>query len=271
MRPTPYVASLRIYEPLSAFSPAENLRWANLPITTATNADEQIRALARIINLEPPALKPDGAHIIEVEGRRYICPWSTAARCWAALENFKETLPNNIAKFFLPQNLEEAISINSEIIEDKVPHIITETWMIPPRWFSLFTPDERTRGHNDNGAFTYLRTDIASAKKRCMFTHQTVVASFGNGPIEQEIADLLEWMDLFHPESIVELDYGGLATFLENSLIEEGEPGIDADSSVEDLHLSLAGLAQGDGAQAGLGYQRLMNRWRRVAALEQAM
>ena len=104
-----------------------------------------------------------------------------------------------------------------------------------------------------------------------LFRSQTVVASFGNGPIEGEIADLLEWMDLFHPESIVELDYGGLATYLENSLIEAGEPGLDADTSVEDLHLSLNGLASGDGARAGMGYQRLMNRWRRVAALEQAM
>jgi hypothetical protein len=271
MRPTPYVASLRIYEPISAFSPAESLRWQAIPASQPTAIDEQSRALTRIITSEPPALKPDGAHIIDQDGKRYVCPWSTAARCWAALEDFKSTLPNNISKMFLPQNLEDAISINSEIIEDKVPHIITETWMIPPRWFSLFTTNERVRGHNLNEPFTYLRTSITKAKQRCMFTHQTVVASFGNGPIEQEIADLLEWMDLFHPESIIELDYGGLATYLENSLIENGEPGLDADTSIEDLHLSLAGLASGDGARAGQGYQRLMNRWRRVAALEQAM
>ena len=239
--------------------------------TETTTNEEQERALSRIITSEPPALKPDGAHIIDQDGKRYVCPWSTAARCWAALEDFKTTLPKKIAKMFLPQNLEDAISINSEIIEDKVPHIITETWMIPPRWFSLFTEEERVRGHKNNEPFTYFRTSIANAKKRCMFTHQTVVASFGNGPIEGEIADLLEWMDLFHPESIVELDYGGLATYLENSLIENGEPGLDADTSCEDLHLSLEGLASGDGARAGQGYQRLMSRWRRVAALEQAM
>jgi hypothetical protein len=271
MRPTPYVASLRIYEPISAFSPAESLRWQAITKTEATTNEEQERALSRIITSEPPALKPDGAHIIDQDGKRYVCPWSTAARCWAALEDFKTSLPNNITKLFLPQNLEEAISINSEVIEDKVPHIISETWMIPPRWFSLFSPEERVRGHKLNEPFTYFRTSIQNAKKRCMFTHQTVVASFGNGPIEQEIADLLEWMDLFHPESIVELDYGGLATYLENSLIENGEPGLDADTSCEDLHLSLEGLASGDGARAGQGYQRLMSRWRRVAALEQAM
>ena len=207
---------------------------------------------------------------MEWEGQRYVCPWSTAARCWAALEDFKSSLPLPVTKFFLPQNIEDAININSESIEDKIPHIITETWMIPPRWFGLFEPEERLRGQSEDGPFTVMRTSIANAKKRCMFTHQTVVASFGNGPIEQEIADLLEWMSLFHPESIVEVDYGGLAGYLEQSLIAEGEQGLEADTSIEDIQLSLAGLSQGDGTRAGTGYERLISRWRRVAAYEQA-
>ena len=140
MRPTPYVASLRIYEPISAFSPAEQLRWNAIPLTSSTGWDEQHRALQRVIVTEPPALRPDGAHILEWEGKRYVCPWSTAARVWAALENFKGSLPLPVAKMFVPDNVEEAIKVNSEIIEDKVPHIISETWMIPPRWFSLFKP-----------------------------------------------------------------------------------------------------------------------------------
>jgi len=271
MRPTPYVTSLRIYEPIYSFTPAERLRWESIPITASTGFDEQSRALHRIIKIEPPSLRPDGAHILEWEGARYVCPWSTAARCWAALENFKDTLPLPIVKFFVPENIEEAININSEIIEDKVPHIITETWMVPPRWFSLFEPEERLRGQSEDGPFTIMRTSIANAKKRCMSTHQAVVASFGNGPIEQEIADLLEWMSLFHADSIVEVDYGGLAGYLEKSLIENGEDGLEADTSIEDIHLSLAGLSEGDGVRAGTGYERLISRWRRVSAFEQAM
>ena len=68
MLPTPYVASLRIYEPLSAFSPAEALRWSAIPSTNATNTEEQSRALTRIVTSEPPALKPDGAHLLEIDG-----------------------------------------------------------------------------------------------------------------------------------------------------------------------------------------------------------
>ena len=271
MRPTPYVASLRIYEPLSAFAPAERLRWSNLPLHEPTTREEEERAMRRTIITEPPALKPDGAHIIEIDGQRFVSPWSTATRCWAALETFKGSMPAPVTRFFVPQNMEDAITINSEMIEDKVPHIISETWMIPPRWFSLFDPTERLRGHSHEGAFTILRAPISKAKQRCMFTHQTVISSFGVGPIEQEIADLLEWLNLFHAESIVELDYGGVANYLEKTLIENGEDGIEADSSVEDIQLSLGGLSTGDGAKAGEGYERLISRWRRVAALESAM
>jgi hypothetical protein len=81
----------------------------------------------------------------------------------------------------------------------------------------------------------------------------------------------LIWITLFDSNSIVECDYGGLAIYLEKSSIENGEPGLNADTSIEDVARSLAGLAAGDGALAGQGYERLVTRWRRVAAFEQAM
>jgi hypothetical protein len=205
------------------------------------------------------------------EGKRYIAPWSTAARCWAALDDFKSSLPVTLSKFFLPQKIEDAINVNSEVVEDKVSHIITATWSIPPRWFALFEPSDRLRGSNDDGAYTILRTSISNAKQRCLFAHQAVMNAFGQGPIEQEIEDLLTWLSLFHADSIVECDYGGLAIYLSKSLIENGQPGLNADTSIEDVARSLAGLAAGDGALAGQGYERLVTRWRRVAAFEQAI
>ena len=269
-RPTPYVASLRVYEPITAFTPAEQLRWHAISLDTSTGLEEQRRALHRTIVAEPTSVRPDGAHILEHEGKRYVCPWTTATRSLTALEDFKEMLPLPVAKFFLPQNIEEAITNNSQLVEDKIPYIISETWMIPPRWFSLFLPGDRIIGNVDGEPFLMMRTSIAQAKQRCMFTHQTVVANFGNGPIEQEIADLLEWLSLFDSESVVEVDYGGLATYLERILISNGESGLEADTSIEDINSSLAGLASGDGEAAGIGYERLISRWRLVAAMESA-
>ena len=270
MRPTPYVASLRVYEPIESFEPVDQVRWSQLTITSPTGWDEQVRSLKRSITSEPANLKPDGAHILEHEGKRYVAPWSTAARCWAALEDFKFTLPRSVIKFFIPQTIEDSIKSTIDIVEDKVSHILTSTWSIPPRWFALFTPDERLRGVNKDGHFTILRTSILNAKTRCTFTHQAVLGAFGEGTVAGEIAELLAWLEIFDGKSILELDYGGLAAYLNLQLIDNGEVGLDADTSVEDVNTSIAGLASGDGVLASRGYERLVSRWRRVSALESA-
>jgi hypothetical protein len=95
--------------------------------------------------------------------------------------------------------------------------------------------------------------------------------AFGPGPVEEEIIQLLNWLNVFDPKSIVELDYGGLAIYLDKALKDAGEDGINVDSSIEDVQHSIAGLAAGDGVMAGQGYERLVTRWRKVSALEQAM
>ena len=72
MRPTPYVASLRIYEPLEAFDVSDQLRWQDLDSSVDTRREEQALALRRLVFPEPPAVRPDGAHILDIDGARYI-------------------------------------------------------------------------------------------------------------------------------------------------------------------------------------------------------
>ena len=64
MRPTPYVASLRVYEPIDSFEVVDQLRWSQIAITSPTGWDEQVRSLKRSITSEPVNLKPDGAHVL---------------------------------------------------------------------------------------------------------------------------------------------------------------------------------------------------------------
>jgi hypothetical protein len=271
VRPTPYVASLRIYEPLSAFDPVDRLRWQSIDAAIDSRRAEQELALRRLVFPEPPAGRPDGAHVLDINGVRYVSPWSTATRCWAALDDFKDSLPSSITPFFVPPSLEEVITTGVDLLEDRVPHIITETWVIPPRWFSLFTPEERVRGEDEDGVYSFARTTMTKARERAEKSHQIVLGAFGQGSVEQEIENLLDWLELFHPESLVELDYGGLASYLDASLRAQGLDGISDDSSIEDVAHSLAGLAAGDGAVAGQGYERLVTRWRSVQAVESAM
>ena len=270
MLPTPYVASLRVYEPIDSFDAKDQIRWSKISDSTQTLVNEQNISLSRMIRDDLSTFKTDGIHILEIDSKKYIAPWSTSTRCWAALDDFKSLFPSSLIPFFIPQKLEESIKLLGEIIEDKVSHIITSTWSIPPRWFALFSPEDRLRGNNKDGAFTILRTTIASAKQRATFTHQSVLGAFGVGAIESEISDLIKWLEIFDAKSIVELDYGGLATYLNNLLLLNGEVGLDADTSVEDVASSIAGLASGDGALASRGYERLVSRWRKVAAMESA-
>ena len=233
-----------------------------------TGNQEQSLALNRVIRPEPPVARIDGAHIIEHEGERYIAPWSTALRTWAALSNFKESLPTNITPFFLPEAIEDVLTSGIEDADigfDKAPHILTETWVIPPRWFTIFSPEERLRGESPDGPFTIVRTTLVNARKRAQIAYAAVISSFGDGDVAEEMKTLVDWLDIFHPGSIVELDYGGLAGF-----IALAEGGIESDSSLEDIQRSLAGLISGDGEEAGIGYSRLVSRWRKVAMYEQA-
>ena len=271
MRPTPYVASLRIYEPLSAFEPADRLRWQELKADENSKRSEQELALHRLVFPETQAGRPDGAHILDIDGLRYVSPWSTATRCWAALDDFKESLPSSVTPFFIPQSLEDVITAGVDLMEDRVPHILTENWMIPPRWFSLFMAEERVRGEDEDGLFCTMRATIADAKARTEVAHQTVRNAFGEGSVEAEIEHLLEWLDMFHNKSLVELDYGGLANYLDHGLRLAGEEGLEADTSIEDVLLSLSGLAAGDGQMAGQGYERLVSRWRIVQSFESAI
>ena len=270
MRPTPYVASLRIYEPLSAFEPVDRLRWQTLVISQSSFIFEEELALRRLVFPETPTGRPDGVHILEVDGERYVSPWATATRCWAALDNFKDSLPSTVVPFFVTPAIEDVITAGVDLLEDKVPHILNETWVIPPRWFLLFLPEERQRGEDEAGLFTTARTTIAHAKMRAKAAHETVVSAFGEGPVEQDLEGLLEWLEMFHPKSYVELDYGGLAIYLDKSIRDNGEDGLSADTSIEDVLRSLVGLAAADGMLAGQGYERLVSRWRKVQALESA-
>lgn len=271
MSATPYVASLRIFEPISAFPAADRLRWEVLSTEVDTYREEQQLALRRLIAPESPALRPDGVHIMDIDGARFISPWSTASRCWAALDDFKESLPSSVVPFFLPPALEEVITSGMENVEDRIPHILSETWMVPPRWLALFQPEERERGYDNGVAYSRARTTMAKALERCRNSHEIVLQSFGQGVVEQEIEELVEWLELFHPLSMVALDYGGLAQYLDHTLKSDGMSGIEDDGSIEDVIFSLSGLSTGDGAIAGEGYNRLVSRWRPVQALESAM
>lgn len=267
--PTPYAAWLRVYEPYEAFSSQEQIKFSPNSILENSPFREQFNSIVRLALSQSITNYSDGFYVISRGDKRFISPWSTGIRCQTAFRDFNGSLPDSIAAMFFP-NFEAVQDDLDLLITESTPHILSTTWMIPPRWFALFEEKEKLIGSNSFGPFVLLRTDIALAKERCRKAHEVVERAFGSGPVESEIAQLLNWLEIFDPQSILECDYGGLALYLHRSLLNNGEAGIEADSSVQDVKDALEGLALGDSFKAGEGYSRLMTRWRRVAAFEQA-
>lgn len=269
VHPTPYAAWLRVYEPYDAFSSQDQIRFS--PNSTLENSPfrEQLNSIGRLINNQFDSDYSDGFYVITRGGKRFISPWSTEIRSQIAFQEFRSSLPESISAMFF-SNFESIEANLDSQINDSIPHILTTTWMIPPRWFALFDENEKLTGSNHLGPFVILRTEIALAKARCKKAHAIVHKAFGSGPVESEIAQLLSWLEAFNPESILECDYGGLATYLHQALLNDGKAGIEADSSIRDVHEALEGLSAGDGARAGESYARLVTHWRRVATFEQA-
>lgn len=267
---TPYVASLRVYEPIEVFSEIQQRIWLKSSSLVNSIKEEQVRSLKRTVNPFAPLSANDEVHVVELSGKKYYCPWTTQARIASALLDFKSIIPTKLFSYFIGESKEKELFFSSQEFENKIPHIKSVNWNIPPSWFALFKTDERIYGNHEGFAFTYFHTRLGDAIKRGRFLHNIVLGAFGAGPIEEEIKELNDWLTNFNQDSIIELDYGGLAVFLEKVLISEGKLGLEEDTSVEDLQISLAGLASADGNKAGRGYNNLISRWQKVSRFQQA-
>jgi hypothetical protein len=73
-----------------------------------------------------------------------------------------------------------------------------------------------------------------------------------------ELTTLTEWLEEFHPDSMVELDYGSVADR------------VFPDESPTDVLLGIECLAEGDMTGAAAAYRRLASRWIPIRQLARA-
>jgi hypothetical protein len=274
---SPYAAYLRVYEPLTAFRGAERSAWEeyaardNLPDAATGAALEHRRALAGLIARPPvavPAHESREAFVLRVDGEVLVCPWETRLRSWAALEELRGSVPDEVLDAFLPEIVLEQTEADFDRWRDEhpgaMPHILTNTWHVPLRWFVPFDAEERVLdGDEQNGRRLYYRTSMAQARRRMARGAQVLRRSFEEGTLVDGVVEVGRWLEEFHPKSHVELDYGGLVHLVDDELLED-------DQSAGDVHAALAGLAAGDARAAADAYRRLLLRWRAVQAYEHA-
>lgn len=290
----PPAAYLRVYEPLSAFPDTEGRRWAayaasaNRPRRASALAAEQAGALRRLIARRPvaaPECESGDAYVRWSGGMTYICPWQTRLRSWLALARLGSISPPLLAAAF-PSGHPEAAASEFARWEGRGPslrvHIQASTWTVPCEWFVPFAPDERwlvLGGPGDQGdgvratastrALVYA-TALRQAKTRVVRALDAMhrdgtpeggaLGEVGVRHMRTGLAEVAEWLAEFHPEALVELDYGGLVHLFDDA-------GLKADQSVAEVSAGVNAIAAGELELAVAMHRRLTGRWQPLEAL----
>ncbi|MGD3105572.1 hypothetical protein [Streptomyces sp. YGL11-2] len=262
----PYVAYLRVYEPLAAFPEPERSYWARYAKRdhTPTAVDEQRRALADLLPTPPvpvPVHESADAFVAVVNEVTCVCPWRTRLRGWQALEALEELLPASVLDAALPPVVRRQAATDYERWRarnpDARPWIRAATWHVPVRWFVLFSDGEREYTEGEQGSLLRYRTSMVQARRRVARGLRTLRDALEEGPLIDGLVDVGRWLEEFHPRSLVELDYGGLV-----HAVPEGQ--LAEDRSAAEVAEGLAALREGDGERAGAAYEKLSQRWRAV-------
>ena len=266
-----YSSYLRVYEPLTSFAPAERRRWeiylsSERPPDSLTGVRvEERAALVAAIGI-PPRSEVEHAFVHRINDVTFVCPWRTAMRTWQAISEFRRSLPDEIADAFIPRRDAERAEHELERLRGAQPdlksHILSETWQVPIRWFLPFEGAERTLRLGRDRSVTYLTT-MSNARRRVARALAVLRRALDEGSLLEGVEDLGRWLENYHPKSLVELDYGGLA-----SLFDDVE--LEADESAADVSEAVRCLGEGDTDEAASAYERVTERWGALRAFEVA-
>nr|WP_026341510.1 hypothetical protein [Actinomadura atramentaria] len=286
----PYAAYLRVYEPVTAFPEPERTVWTayaesrRRPRRSGALAAEQREALLRL--LEPravPERESRDAYVRRGGDMIYVAPWGTRLRCWLASARLAGQAPAAVADAVPPAAVERArdgLARWRGAGRPVEPHILSSTWRVPGEWLVPFRPDERSLVLPPDGAAgpepaaataaparaLVYATTLAAGRRRIAEALPVVAAAGGDGPLPVAcgaLEALDRWLAGFHPDSLVELDYGGLVHLLDDRALA-------ADASVAELAVAVTALRRGERELAVAAGERLRERWRRVRALESA-
>ena len=187
----------------------------------------------------------------------------------AALEA-RDGVPAVLADAFVPPvlaGLARAIvsdwNSGARVLEHGAPrqHEQISTWSVPLRWFVLVDSTSGSCRSEPARRVLRYRTEISKARRRAHRALSVLRRAVGDVPISEAVEESARWLEEFHPRSMVELDYGGLASVLpDEALHGDDSPALVAEG--------LAALAKGDAEAATGAYEQLVERWRAIQLLE---
>jgi hypothetical protein len=293
--PQPFVAYLRVYEPLSAFDAplAERLRdlvdRAPLPHSAVGERERelwlrsQLAASPRLLPGELPGGDSDPAAPLDamtldpaevpvdetatVGPGPLVCPLDLRPRAAAALVGFLSGATVPLSEVALGVSAETARSRAATAMAEApggAVHVVSSTWTVPLPWFALVDPEAKhvvLAPRDDPARRVCWRIAMTDARRRTARAHAVARSALGEeGPV-RVLRDTGRWLEHFHPHSAVELDYGGLVQLMDDETLL-------ADTSAEDVNDIVAALEGADADEVAKRYERLRDFWGEVAAHE---
>ncbi len=201
----------------------------------------------------------------EVEGDVLICPWRTRLRMLAGLLAFRNSIPEEVAEAFVPEAEARRAAHELATLGDERPevrsHILHANWHVPLRWFAAFDDSERILTEDKDGLRVRYETELSTAKARLVRCLSVLESTWIDDSVTTAVRELLEWLDGFTSDGIMELDYGSVAAmFSHEDLLE--------DRSAAEVATCLDALEAGDLIRAGRSFSGLTERWTAVRSKE---
>jgi hypothetical protein len=290
--PRPFVAYLRVYEPLSAFDAQSSNRLRNVieagSLTRSAVADHERQMWFRSQLSVPPRLFPGesasggastrtayDALVLnpeDVPGSNsdlgpLVCPLDVMPRSAAALVGFLSTAHPSLREVAIAASLENVRARAARILSEQstgAVHAVSTTWTVPLPWFVMFESNHRKVVYATQDArereCTY-RATIGDARDRVARAFELTVGTFGEQGPAKVLEDTAGWLEHFDDNSAVELDYGGLVQLLNDDELE-------GDSSCEDVNAIVTALEAGDAEEVAERFERLRDFWGELAVRE---
>jgi hypothetical protein len=189
------------------------------------------------------------------QGHQFVCPRNARLRMIEGILAFTKAHPA-LAMMSDDERMDHAREL-SKLRRSSTharSYILSSAWHVPLRWFSAFTRAEREVYEAGGYSSIRYRTSLGEAIDRVHWSIGVLEnAGFADQVIER-VADLERWLTEFGPDSMVELDYGEVATTFRGA-------DLVFDESADDVRASLLALEQGDGPGSADAYERVARRW----------
>lgn len=273
-RSFPYVSYLRVYEPLDAFSDAQQLaileqRTRERTLTERLDRVDALRRVTRAVSDPFPHHEPDLVRVLHYPRSNgstapFYCPNQLAVRTSLAADSLEQTLRGPLMDVLLPEVAREAqqARLDPETFAESSARLHTRsaTWGVPFAWFVLIHEDDLTEVVDDDGEVHTVRVSVTISE--CIDRARRAVAGLAIAAPEldllEDLTELIEWLELFRRDAIVELDYGPVADL------------VFPDESPMDVRLGIECLAEADMTGAAAAYRRLASRWIPIRQLARA-